>query len=56
MQTRSPPLDGVRLNAATFNFKIFADILQVINGDRASNRGGIIRLYAEWTYCAAHQK
>ena len=36
--TRSPPIGGVKQNAAPLNLKISADIMRVI--DLGSNRGG----------------
>ena len=38
-KTRGPPIEKARRNAAPLNLKISADILRVISGDLASNRG-----------------
>ena len=37
-------------SVALLNLKISADILCVISGDLASNRGRIIRLFSHWTF------
>ena len=45
LQTRCPPISGARRNAAL----ISADVMCVISGDLASNRGRITRPSAGWT-------